>query len=106
MFLNKAFANHHHPLLLVALPYMAWNTRHSHFPGLGIRGWYPALHGIPILVQGQDVYLGIDKYLKQVSPPARNFKNPWHIQGTPLPAPEAYYISFEQLVSNIRTASL
>ena len=121
-------SNHHHPLLLgprwehtprLSISALTWlETQGIHiFRGnrqrfkrsdtlglLGIRGWYPAVHGIPRLVKGQEVYLEIDRYLKQVSPTARNFKNPWRIKGTPLPAPEMLHISFEQLVTNIRSA--
>ena len=72
---------------------------------LGIRGWYPAVHGIPHLIKGTEVYLEIDRYLKQVNPPARNFTNPWRVKGIPLAAPDVLHIPFQTLVSNIRSAS-
>ena len=71
---------------------------------LGIRGWYPAVRGVPKLVHGHEVYLEIDRFLNQTSPPARNLSHPWRVKTTPkISHPTELDISFEKLVQNIKT---
>ena len=72
---------------------------------LGIRGWYPAVKGVPKLVQGEAVYLEIDRFLNQTNPPSRNLSRPWRIQSLPkISHPCELDISFEQLVRNIKSS--
>lgn len=98
---------------------LVWLEKHNVFPfggqrtkisrsdslaWLGIRGWYPAYHGIPRFAFGFDVHSYIDQYLRQTNPPALNFLRSWKITSRPkFTHPDALEITFEQLVRNIRS---
>ena len=97
--------HHHHHHHITVFGGQRHKIRRSDSLGwLGVRGWYPAFHGTPKLANGMEAYALIDTFLRQTSPPARNFSGGWKIPRKPsIIHPAVLNITFEQLVSNIRS---